>query len=154
MHIAGGSDPAHLDYYKALQDLVARLKLQDRVTFYGHVNDTSSWYHQIDIFISNSYSEGLQVALMEAMASGCNCLSHHWIGAGEILPEENLYFTDTELREKIQGYCEISEEEKQKRKAFMRAIACEKLDIEVTKVQIRNVIDEVGFASLSKRDDR
>ena len=154
LHIAGGSDPAHLDYYKALLDLVFRLGLSDKVTFYGHVNDTSSWYNQIDIFISNSYSEGLQVALMEAMASGCYCLSHHWVGVDEILPVEYLFFTDNELQKKILGYCAIPEEERLKHKMFMREIACEKLDIELTKSQIRKIIEEVGTATLLKGPGR
>ena len=154
LHIGGGHDPAQLDYYEALRDLVARLQLKDKVTFYGHVSDTSSWYHHIDIFISNSYSEGLQVALMEAMASGCYCLSHRWVGAEEILPDDNLYFTDRELIEKILLFCEIAEKEKQKQGSLMREIACDKLDIEVTKIQIRKIIEDVKNSSLSTSNGR
>ena len=112
MHIAGGMDQSFEDYYYALQSIVADLGIQEKVTFYGNVKETWDWYHKIDIFISNSYSEGLQVAPMEAMASGCYCLSHRWRGADELLPQEYLYFTDTELREKILQYCVTSEEKK------------------------------------------
>ncbi|HMN29574.1 MAG TPA: glycosyltransferase family 4 protein, partial [Caldilineaceae bacterium] len=86
LHIAGGADPAFEDYYRALHHLVNELKLQEKVTFYGNVAEPWLWYPKIDIFISNSYSEGLQVAPMEAMASGCYCLSHRWEGAEELLP--------------------------------------------------------------------
>ncbi|MCK4827119.1 glycosyltransferase, partial [bacterium] len=84
------------------------------------------------------------VAPMEAMASGCFVLSHHWAGADELLPEENLFYTDTELREKILKYCNDSETRKQSLRDKMRILVSEKFDIERTKTQIRAVIEEVG----------
>jgi glycosyltransferase involved in cell wall biosynthesis len=144
LHIAGGMDPSFKDYYEALLYIVRELNLQDKVTFYGNVTDTPNWYHLIDIFISNSYSEGLQVAPMEAMASGCYCLSHQWDGAEELLPPENLYFTGKELQEKIMQYGEMPEARKSIEKDRMRAIACDKFDIRQTITQIRQVIDEVA----------
>ncbi|MFZ2098660.1 MAG: glycosyltransferase family 4 protein [Anaerolineales bacterium] len=149
LHIAGGMDPSFKDYYEALQYIVRELNLQDKVTFYGNVTDTPNWYRKIDIFISNSYSEGLQVAPMEAMASGCFCLSHRWDGAEELLPPENLYFSGKELREKIMQYCEMPEARKSAEKARMRAIACEKFDIRQTISQIRQAIDEVAKTPVS-----
>jgi hypothetical protein len=38
---------------------------------------------------------------MEAVASGCYCLSHDWDGADELLPAENLYLTDSQLRQSV-----------------------------------------------------
>lgn len=149
LHIGGDPDPAYEDYYGALQHLVEKLELQDKVTFYGYVSESWDWYRRIDIFISNSYSEGLQVALMEAMASGCYCLSHHWDGAEEMLPDDNLFFTDRELQEKIMAFCESSEEDKIRSKKFMRQVACENFDIDQTKTQIRQVIEEVGAQALT-----
>ncbi len=144
LHIAGAPDPAQEDYYQALKFLVKELDLHDNVTFYGKVTDPWNWYQNIDIFISNSYSEGLQVALMEAMASGCYCLSHCWDGAEEMLPDSHLYRSDNELQEKIIQFIETSDVEKQRIRQIMRGIACEKFDIEQTKTQIRQVIEEVG----------
>jgi len=146
LHIAGGPHIVHGDYYEALHTIVQDLQIEDKVTFYGNVTDTWNWYHKIDIFISNSYSEGLQVAPMEAMASGCYCLSHRWAGADELFPEENLFFTSRELREKILLYHEFSDEEKQRKKSQLRQLACSKLDVDRTKLQIRKVIEEVGIS--------
>jgi glycosyltransferase involved in cell wall biosynthesis len=140
LHIAGGPQTQHMDYYAALHDLVRELDLQDKVTFYGPVNEPWKWYKNIDIFISNSYSEGLQVAPMEAMASGCYCLSHRWDGAEELLPEAYLYYTDRQLLEKIITYCDASEHEKDLEKKHMRAIVSEKFNIHRIKEQIRGVI--------------
>lgn len=144
LHIAGGKDPANEDYYIALLNIVHELNLQDKVIFYGNVTDPWNWYHQIDIFISNSYSEGLQVAPMEAMASGCYCLAHKWAGADELLPEENLYYTNNELQEIILKYCDTTDAYKDEQKLLMRKIACEKFDINNTIHQIGQIIEEVA----------
>lgn len=149
LHIGGGPHPAHGEYYLALQEAVHNLGLTDKVTFYGNVSDTWNWYQQIDIFISNSYSEGLQVAPMEAMASGCYCLSHRWSGADELLPEENLYFTSRELQDKILCYAELAESEKQNHKERMRSIVVENFNIDRTKIQVRQLLEEVGDGPVS-----
>lgn len=130
------------EYYEALRGLVRRLGLDDYVVFHGHVTDTPGWLRQIDIFISNSYREGQQVALLEAMATGCCCFSHVWDGAEEVLPPEYLYTTDAELQAKINAYVQQPEEERRTRRARMRAIAEERFDIETTKAKIRAIIDE------------
>ena len=144
LHIGGGADSAYGDYHLALHSIVKKLDIQDRVTFYGNVSDPWNWYQHIDIFISNSYSEGLQVALMEAMASGCYALSHCWDGAEEMLPAENIFFTESELKEKIIEYSGTPANAKENLKMLMREIACNKFDINQTKAQIRDVIYSVA----------
>jgi glycosyltransferase involved in cell wall biosynthesis len=144
LHIAGGPDPAYEDYYSALQFIVKDLGIQDKVTFYGNVKDTWNWYQKIDIFVSNSYSEGLQVAPMEAMASGCYCLSHRWHGADELLPNEYTFYTGNELKKIISQYCELSEKEKNEQKKVMRTIAEENFDIQKTIDTVIQTIDSVA----------
>lgn len=144
LHIAGGPKPGFYDYHYSILNVVNELGMQDRVTFYGNVIDTNNWYQNIDVFVSNSYSEGLQVAPMEAMASECYCLSHHWTGAEELLPEENLYYSSQELIDKILCYAELPGSEKLHQKDRMRAIVAEKFNIEKTMLQIRQIIEETG----------
>ena len=144
LHIAGGMDPDLKDYFLSLQDLVQDLNLNEKVTFYGNVTDPWNWYHKIDIFISNSYSEGLQVALMEAMGSGCFCLSHRWRGAEEMLPDENLYFSGKEMLAKIIHYCDLPDDQKNDIRDEMRAKACSLFDINQTISQIDDVIKAVA----------
>ena len=145
LHIAGGQHVAYQDYYEALHHIVSVLKISDHVTFHGHVTDTHEWYHRVDIFISNSYSEGLQVAPMEAMASGCYCLSHCWDGVEELLPEENLYATNMELKQKILAYCELTESEKQQQRIRMRAVASDRFDLQQSIAGIRQVIEDFAI---------
>ena len=140
LHIAGGASPWELAYHEALHSIVKRLRLQDKVIFYGATSKPERWYQKIDIFVSNSYSEGLQVAPMEAMASGCYCLSHWWEGADELLPEENLFFTGNELNEKILSYCQLSSAAKERQRAMMRSIARDRFDINKTIREIRSIV--------------
>lgn len=127
-------------YYLALQRLVHELGLEQQVSFMGPVSKPETFLQNVDIFISNSFWEGQQVALLEAMASGCYCLSHCWDGANEVLPEENLFYTDTELQEKILAFCAASDAEKQRQRERMRMIACDKFNVVNTRTQMRNVI--------------
>ena len=146
LFIGGDKRPLYIDYYEALRLLVENLQLQDKVIFDGHVSDPENWYGKVDIFISNSYSEGLQVSPIEAMASGCYCLSHHWDGADELLPEENLYYANSELIEKIESYVNLSEGEKRDKIAALRGRVCNNFDVDKTKIQIREVVEAVGAA--------
>jgi len=144
LYIGGDPRPAFMDYYEALQSLIRRLNLQDQVTFDGLVTDSAAWYRKIDIFISNSYSEGLQVSPMEAIASGCFCLSHNWDGAEELLPGENIYFTDSELQDKIIKYHVLSGADKSRISTSLRDIVAQRFDVDKTKIEILRLLEEVG----------
>lgn len=144
LHIGGGPHPAFPEYEAVLRTLVAKLGLERRVTFYGHVPNPSEWYRNIDVFLSNSYSEGLQVAPMEAIASGRYCLSHRWDGADELLPSDSLFSTERELIERIAGYCESSEDKRRALREHQLAIVQERFDVNKTKVRIRQLVEEVG----------
>ena len=146
LHIGGGRHERFGDYYQAIHDMVERLGLQNQVTLYGRVTDPQQWYRGVDIFISNSYSEGLQVSPMEAIASGCYCLSHNWDGAGELLPGESRYDTDRQLIEKIFNYADSSSQGRQAMWEEQYAIVGERFDIDRTKVAIRQLVEEAGAA--------
>ena len=144
LHVAGGEHVLHRDYYRALQTIVGELGIESRVTFYGNITNPERWYQNIDIFLSNSYSEGLQVAPMEAMASGCYVLSHRWEGADELLPEQNLYLTDRELISQILEYSAAPDRVKRERKALLRERVIRNFNIDQTKIQIRSVIEDAA----------
>lgn len=153
---ASGS-PAHLhiggteveggyfdDYAIATRSLVAKLGLGDCVTFHGRVNDVPGWLNGIDVFISNSYWEGQQVSLLEALASGCYCLAHFWDGVDEVLPARNVYATEDELIRKVTEYQQLAAVDRQALGAASRAIACERFDLEATKRGIQGVVVEAA----------
>ena len=149
LHIAGRRlhGPDLDEYYVSIQRLVDKLGLQSNVVFYDHVSDASDWLKEIDIFVSNSYWEGNQVALIEAMATGCYCLSHFWDGAEELLPLENVFSNEGELQQKIITYANLSDSEREKHQALIRELAREKFNITNTKEEICRIVDEAATTS-------
>ena len=146
LHLGGEPRQSGTDerYYASIRRAVEKLDLQEQVIFYRRVQEPENWFKMIDLFISNSFWEGQQVALIEAMASSCYCLSHFWDGVEEILPPENIYSTELDLQRKIIDYYEMSDELKQDHRARMRNIAELRFNIDFTKKAIRDIIEELG----------
>lgn len=149
LHIGGGPHPTFPDYPQALESLVTRLGLEANVTFHGPVADPAAWYPAVDIFLSNSYSEGLQVAPMEAVASGCYCLSHAWEGADELLPAEDLFVSEDELVAKILDYSDSTVERRRQMRSRQLEIVRARFDVAQTKVRIREQIEAVAVGRLA-----
>ena len=61
-----GDGPSRQD----LESLRAALGLESRVTFHGYREDVASFLSAADAFVLSSVSEGVSIALLEAMASG------------------------------------------------------------------------------------
>lgn len=131
-------------YAWALESLVHKLSLTHAVQFDGFVTDIPDWLVDVDVFISNSYWEGQQVALLEAMAAGCYCLGHCWDGIEEILPSENIYTTDGDLRAKLLAYAALSAAAQRTAQARMRAIAEERFDERRMVREIVELIEQVA----------
>jgi glycosyltransferase involved in cell wall biosynthesis len=144
LHIGGAEQAGSEDYYDALNTLVVRLGLECDVTFYGEVQRPWEWYPTIDVFVSNSYSEGLQVAPMEAMASGRHCLAHVWDGADELVPKEQLFATDAELQAKLCTYLTASETEQRDQQDHMAVWAREHFALPGVTQHIRGIIEDVA----------
>jgi glycosyltransferase involved in cell wall biosynthesis len=144
LHLGGGRvhGPDNDEYYVACRRLVRNLGLEGSVRFYERVTEPEAWLRNLDIFISNSYWEGQQVALLEALASGCYCLSHCWSGAEEILPAENLYGVDDELLRLICAFAALSPAEKDERRRAMRRIACSKFDFRSQRSAIHQLLEQ------------
>lgn len=138
--VGGPPVESHTDYWYALQNLVQVLGITEQVSFVGPVEDTSSWFQSIDIYISASYSEGHQFALLEALASGCYCLGHCWAGIDEVLPPDNIFVTGDELRQKLLVYADLPEKIKQHKRQQMRQIAEERFDLKRNVAEIAEVI--------------
>lgn len=144
LHIGGDRRGDYRSYYEALQALVEKLNISESVNFNGRVEDKWSWYSGIDIFVSYSYSEGMQVAPLEAAASGCYCLSHWWEGAEEIFPWEQLFLTDAEFIGKALDFLQAPDEQRYQMRLPFLQFADEVCDPE----KINRKVEEVLLASV------
>lgn len=144
LHIGGGEHPKFKDYYQSIKALISNLDLENSIKMHGHVTNSLEWFANIDIFISNSYSEGLQISPMEAMACGCYCLSHAWPGSNELLPADNLFLTNAQLNTKIRSFAALSETEQLDQKKKLRTIVENKFDIQIVGEKILREIESVG----------
>ncbi|MEW6406610.1 MAG: glycosyltransferase family 4 protein, partial [Chloroflexota bacterium] len=146
LHIAGGpANGNHQNrYHLAVHRLVEKLDLQQAVKFYGHVDNPAQWLQTIDIYISNSYWEGMQTSLLEAMATGCYCLAHFWDGVEEALPPENIYGSDTDLKQKLISYAQLVENERARRNNRLVEIVRQKFNLANTRAMLREVINSVS----------
>ncbi len=57
-------------YYLECRSLVSELGLNNRVKFIGHAENVADWYRLADVFVLSSQSEGVPLALLEAMSCG------------------------------------------------------------------------------------
>jgi glycosyltransferase involved in cell wall biosynthesis len=152
LHIAGPEREVFAEYAQALYRLVERLGLQERVTFYGRIEDPENWYRKLDLFISNSYSEGLQVALLEAMACGIISLSHAWEGAEELLPADHLFLSEAQLIARLDNFLGLPADRRSEVRAQMIALVAGQSNLEATIQDITRVIEQVADASRPKEN--
>jgi glycosyltransferase involved in cell wall biosynthesis len=73
----------------SLKNLAKHLGVEKNVTFAGYQHDVSSWLAQSKVFVLTSDSEGLSLALMEAMMSGLPCVVSDVGELGELV-EHNV----------------------------------------------------------------
>lgn len=71
----------------ALESRILTLGLQDRVRLLGHRPDVETVLAALDIFVLSSQSEGLPMAILEAMASGLPVISTRVGGVDEVVEE-------------------------------------------------------------------
>jgi polysaccharide biosynthesis protein PelF len=75
------------DYYKECQALVKDLGIGKNIKFIGHSDNMLDLYRQADIFVLSSQSEGVPLALLEAMSCGLPSVCTSVGGVPEILAD-------------------------------------------------------------------
>ena len=70
---------------KSLRELATQLGIGDRLLLTGFRRDTASLYPILDVFCMPSHREGLPLALLEAMASGCAVAANGVGGIPEVV---------------------------------------------------------------------
>lgn len=74
---------------RELKQMVDRLQLRDRVRFLGFRNDVPELLLASDIFILPSYSEGMPLAVLEAMSSGLPVIGTMVGGMPQVVDDGN-----------------------------------------------------------------
>ena len=84
-----GKDVKTAGRRQALRRQIDELNLNGRVKMPGCAGNISDWYRRSDIFVLSSRYEGFPNVLLEAMASGCSCISYDCdTGPSEIIINE------------------------------------------------------------------
>ncbi|MFC1579335.1 glycosyltransferase family 4 protein [Thermodesulfobacteriota bacterium] len=97
----------------SLGELSKRLKIADRVTFYGNSENISLLMQGADLFALPSVSEGLANVFLEAMASGLPLVTTHTPGNTEILThgDNALLFQEENIDELAENIMYLLENE-------------------------------------------
>ncbi len=73
---------------KELESLIHQKGLSESVMITGMVSDVKQYLHLMDIFVLSSFSEGLSMALLEAMAHGRPVVATHVGGNPEVVVDQ------------------------------------------------------------------
>jgi len=83
-------------YRSHLEKLVSEYNLNEKVTFYGWLENKSreikKAFGEAEIFVLTSYFENMNVTLLEAMLSGCAVLASDVGGNSEIVGDCGILF--------------------------------------------------------------
>ena len=73
------------EYYHECQKMVQELGLEKKIKFLGHIDNVLDLYRQADVFVLSSRSEGVPLALLEAMSCALPCVCTRVGGVPDIL---------------------------------------------------------------------
>ena len=68
-----------------IESLITAYQLDDIFTIEGHVDDMSSFYNHIDLYLNTSLHEGIPMSILEAMAHTCPVVAPRVGGLPEIV---------------------------------------------------------------------
>jgi glycosyltransferase involved in cell wall biosynthesis len=83
--VAGTDNSAEQTNGAALQELIGRLRFNDRIKIVPWLDDIAQLYCALDVFVSASHTESFGLAIAEAMASGTAVVATGTAGAREII---------------------------------------------------------------------
>jgi len=115
------SRPEEREYYRQLDEDIARLGLRSAVVRQDWVEDAADWYAGIGFILSCSDLEGSHQVVAEGMAAGCIPVVRRWAGAAELYPNSLLFDTAEEAARLILQSSEPARRERLSRSARQEA---------------------------------
>lgn len=85
--IVGQDGSPQKKHQKRLADLIAELKLENKIHLVGWLEDVAPALAALDVFVSASLVEPFGLAIVEAMVSGCAVVATETDGASEIIDD-------------------------------------------------------------------
>lgn len=131
-----------------LEKLVSKLKIEDKVKFWGQQLDVAQFLAEASIFVyPSTCQEVFGISIVEAMAYGIPCIANHVGGIPEIIENnKNGFITDIPSAKEIAALMEkvimmyeagvisnISNEAKATAEKFSICETCEKIESELRK---------------------
>lgn len=80
-----GDEPREHPFRVQLENLIAELKLQNRVRLMNWPDELAPFYHALDLYVSASHTEAFGLSIVEAMAAGRAVVATATEGAREII---------------------------------------------------------------------
>lgn len=87
---AGGEIKPKLAEIPKMKALAKNLKVEDKISFLGNVNNVLHVLKMADIFCIPSRYEGFGISAVEAMATGLPCVASNIIGLNEVINDKYL----------------------------------------------------------------
>lgn len=76
-----------------IDHMIKELKLENNVVKYQTVPSVDEFLEDMDYAVSSSHKEAFSLFTAEALAKGIKTLTHNWLGAKDIWPEEIVWTT-------------------------------------------------------------
>ncbi|WP_319467550.1 glycosyltransferase family 4 protein [uncultured Pseudodesulfovibrio sp.] len=104
LHVAGGRKPGKY------QRLAKQLGVENRVRFFGKVDDMPSFYRRADVFVLATFYDACSNAVLEALACGCRVVSSNLNGSAFFLPEKWVFDDPADVPALAEIMFRVSEE--------------------------------------------
>ncbi len=101
LHIVENGRSTEYWLHRYVQHMLDKFKIRNKVFFYPTVDSVDRFLEDKDYLVSSSHKEAFSLILAEAMAKGIQALTHSWEGADEIWPEEMVWTTAEDFKQKI-----------------------------------------------------
>jgi len=76
-----------------IHHLINELNLNDKIFFYGNIDNVNNWLEDKSYIISTSLREGMPINILEGMSKGLMPVVHNFPGARDFYPNEYIFNT-------------------------------------------------------------
>jgi len=145
--VVGKDNSRRKDFRRELKRLVKIFRIEERFLWLDWVEENSSLFAALDVFVSASHTENFRLAILEAMASACAIVTTETRGAKETLDATTAKFVSVkEPVELAEAVGEFLTDEKMRENfgANAQAKAREKFDAGKMVLEVERIYQEIA----------